>query len=153
MAETEEIRRALKAHPFGKCIGENAITRLAPCADIQHFDAGTFIFREGEEAGCFYILTGGIVGLELHHPAVGVRTIQTIDEDDVLGISWLFEPHRWMFDAHVIEDVTAVTLPAECVRDACEEDHELGYRVMEQFARLTTQRLQATRIRLLDVYG
>jgi CRP-like cAMP-binding protein len=153
MTETDEIREALRAHPFGNCIGEEAIDRLAPCAHFERFEAGTFIFREGEDAHCFYVMTRGIVGLEIHNPAGDVRTIQTIDEDDILGISWLFEPHRWMFDAHVIQDVTAIALPAECVRDACDEEPALGYAIMEQFARVIIERLQATRIQLLDVYG
>lgn len=153
MDQTEEIREALRAHPFGRCIGDTAIDRLAPCGHIEQFDVGSFVFREGEDAEVFYVLTAGVVGLEIDAPADGVRTIQTVDEDDILGLSWLFEPHRWMFDAHVREKVTAVTFPAECVRDACEEDHEIGYRMMEQFARVIVQRLQGTRIQLLDVYG
>ena len=40
-----------------------------------------------------------------------------------------------------------------CLRDKCEADHDLGYELMKRFAPVMLERLQATRLQLLDVYG
>ena len=40
-----------------------------------------------------------------------------------------------------------------CLRGKCDEDHELGYQLMRRFAADMVDRLQATRMQLLDVYG
>ncbi len=40
-----------------------------------------------------------------------------------------------------------------CLRGKCETDSELGYELYRRFAVVITERLQATRMRLLDVYG
>ncbi|MGO9975442.1 MAG: hypothetical protein ACLP01_22110 [Solirubrobacteraceae bacterium] len=39
------------------------------------------------------------------------------------------------------------------LRDHCEDDHEFGYQLMRRFASVVQQRLQRTRMELLDVYG
>ena len=48
---------------------------------------------------------------------------------------------------------SAVALDGACLRGKCEADTALGYRLMARFARLTQQRLQETRLQLLDLYG
>ena len=81
-------------------------------------------------------------------------TIETLDAGESLGWSWLFPPYRWHFDARALDADRArsrSTAPACAAK--CEEDHELGYELMRRFAQVIVERLQATRLRLLDVYG
>ena len=79
--------------------------------------------------------------------------IETLDAGDVLGWSWLFEPYQVRFDARAVETVHAIAYDGACLRGKCEADPVLGYELIKRFARIMTERLQATRIRLLDVYG
>ena len=51
------------------------------------------------------------------------------------------------------EPVRAITLDGKCLRGKCEEDHDLGYQLLRRFGHLMEQRLHATRLQLLDVYG
>jgi hypothetical protein len=44
-------------------------------------------------------------------------------------------------------------LDGQCLRAKCEADHDLGYALMQRFAQVVVQRLQATRLQLLDLYG
>jgi hypothetical protein len=46
-----------------------------------------------------------------------------------------------------------VALDGACLRGKCDEDHKLGYELMKRFAPIIVERLQATRLRLLDIYG
>jgi CRP/FNR family transcriptional regulator, cyclic AMP receptor protein len=86
-------------------------------------------------------------------PARGPVTIETIDAGEVLGWSWLFPPYRWHFDARALTVVRATVFDGACLRQKCETDSDLGYRLMARFAQVLIERLQWTRIRLLDVYG
>ena len=79
--------------------------------------------------------------------------IQTIDEGDVLGWSWLFPPYVWHFDVKAVELTRAIAMDGECLRNKCEEDHELGYEIMKRFSHVMVNRLSATRLQLLDIYG
>ncbi len=58
------------------------------------FEPGEFIFREGQAADSFYLIRQGHVALEIVAPDQGPITIETLDEGDVLGWSWLFPPYR-----------------------------------------------------------
>ncbi len=125
---------------------------IVGCAANVRFEAGEYIFREGEDANQFYIIRHGKVALELFTPERGVLTIQTLGAGDVLGWSWLFPPYRWRFDARALELTRAIALDGTCLRNKCDEDHNLGYELVKRFAQIIIERLQATRLQLLDVY-
>jgi CRP-like cAMP-binding protein len=126
---------------------------IAECATYMRFEKGRFLFREGEHARCFYIISKGKVALELLAPGRGPIVVATLDDGDVLGWSWLFEPYRWHFDALAQTDVTVVAFNALCLRGKCDEDHDLGYELVKRFSHVIMERLQATRLALMDVYN
>jgi hypothetical protein len=49
--------------------------------------------------------------------------------------------------------VRATVFDAACLRQKCEQDTAFGYDLMARFAQVLIERLQWTRLRLLDVYG
>jgi CRP-like cAMP-binding protein len=149
----EKLDSLLAAHPFFQDLSQPHIQLISGCASNVHFDAGQFVFREGEDADQFYVIRHGKVSLEIFAPDRGALTIQTLGVGDVLGCSWLFPPYKWQFDARALELTRATALDGTCLRTKCEEDYELGYRLGQRFARVVMQRLQATRLQLLDVYG
>jgi CRP/FNR family transcriptional regulator, cyclic AMP receptor protein len=126
---------------------------LAGCASNLRFEPGETIFREGDEANTFYVIRGGSVVLEAFAPARGGLTIETIEAGDVLGWAWLFPPYRWHFDARALSRVRATAIDGACLRGKCDDDPALGYDLMSRFAQVIIERLQWTRLRLLDVYG
>ena len=127
--------------------------QLAGCSQNAGFDAGDTIFREGEPADTFYVLRRGRVALELYVPGRGPLTIETIDPGQVVGWSWLFPPHVWHFDARAVAPVRAVAVDGACLRGKCEDDPALGYQLMQRFSAVLLDRLNATRLRLADLYG
>ena len=80
-------------------------------------------------------------------------TIETIDDGDLLGWSWLVPPFREQLDARAIDTVHTVAFDAACLRGKADTDPVLGYELMKRFVPVIVERLQATRVRLLDVYG
>ena len=79
--------------------------------------------------------------------------IETLHAGDPVGWSWLFAPYRWQLDARALEPCELIGFDGACLRGKCEADHELGYQLMRRFAANLVDRLQATRLQLLDVYG
>ena len=126
---------------------------IAGCASNVHFRPGQFLFREGGQADTFYLLRHGRVVLETFVPGRGSLAIETIDAGDVVGWSWLFPPYRWHLDARAVDDVGAVSFDGACLRGKCAADDNLGAQLYRRFAQVLVDRLDATRLRLLDVYG
>ena len=126
---------------------------VAACGSNEAVQAGTYLLREGQPAERFYLIRSGTVALETHAPGQGAIIIETLQPGEVLGWSWLFSPYRWQFDARAVQACSLVSVDAACLRAKCDSDHELGYELMHRFAQCIVERLQATRLQLLDVYG
>ncbi|MFH0990810.1 MAG: cyclic nucleotide-binding domain-containing protein [bacterium] len=149
----ETLERILKEHAFFKGLDPAHIELITGCSSNVRFDAGHHIFHEGEEANQFYLIRQGRVALEIMMPQKGAITIETIGEGDILGWSWLLPPYQWHFDAKAQDVVRAIALDGKCLRGKCEQDTKLGYELMKRFAHIMEQRLESTRIQLLDLYG
>ncbi len=126
---------------------------IAGCAQNRTFEAGTYLLREGDPADVFYVIRRGRVALETFVPQEGTMILETIDDGDLLGWSWLVPPFRVDFDCRAMGNVHTVAFDATCLRGKSDTDPVLGYELMRRFIPVMVERLQATRVRLLDVYG
>ena len=148
----ETLEPILAKHPFLKGIEPEHLKILVGCASNVRFNAGQFLFHEGEEANEFYMIRQGKVAIQIQGAERGPITVQTIGEGEVLGWSWLIPPYRWRFDAQALELTRAIALDGKCLRTKSEEDHALGYQLLKRFAGIIVERLEGTRLQLLDVY-
>jgi CRP-like cAMP-binding protein len=151
--ETEGLARIVREHPFFSGLDESFCDLVCGCAKNVRFDAGQYLFREGEPANEFYLLRHGRVALQITAPGRGALTFLTVGVGEIAGISWLIPPYRWTYDAKALELTRAISMDATCLRNKCEADHDLGYEMMKRFMPVLIQRLHATRLQMLDVYG
>lgn len=149
----KSIPELLGEHPLFGELDPRLLDLMAGCAQNVHFAPDTVIIREGAPADRFFVLRKGKVAIEAAIPQRGSVIIETLGPDEVLGVSWPFPPYRWTFDGKAVEETSAIAVDADCLRAKCDEDPTLGYQVFARFARLMRDRLQATRLQLLDVYG
>ncbi len=149
----ETLDPILAEHPFLRGLDQRHLRLIVGCASNVRFDAGQTIFKEGEEANQFYVIRSGKVALQIYAAERGSITVDTLGEGDILGWSWLIPPYNWHFDAEATELTRAIALDGKCLRKKCEEDHDLGYELLKRFSNIIHQRLEATRLQLLDLYG
>ena len=148
----EGLERIVREHPFFSGMKEEFLELISGCAKNVRFEAGQYMFHEGQPADQFYLLRSGRVALQISAPE-RTLTVQTVGEDEIVGASWLVAPYRWGFDAKARELTRAIAMDAACLRGKCEGDHDLGYEMMKRFMPVLIQRLHATRLQILDVYG
>ena len=149
----ENIDAIIAEHPFFKGLDDRFLKLAAGCAQNVRFDAGEYLFHEGEEADRFYAVRHGSVAVEIFAPQRGAITVQTLGAGELVGWSWLFPPYLWQFDARAMDIVRATSFDGACLRKKCDADPAMGYELMKRLAQLISQRLEATRLQLLDVYG
>lgn len=154
--------KGIEVRTLDTVIGESAIFRgisrghlalIAGCASNTGFGPGERLFREGDAADVFYLVRRGLVAIDAYVPHLGRLTIETAGPGDIVGWSWLVPPYRWHFTGRVVEALRAVEFDGACLRGKAEADPTLGYELTRRFAPLLVARLQATRHRLVDVYG
>jgi CRP-like cAMP-binding protein len=149
----ENLERILAEQPFLSGMKPEHIKLLAGCAKNVAFKAGEYLFHEGEAADFFYFVRQGKIWVETFIPQKGPVAIQSLKEGEVLGWSWMIPPYKWHFDARAFDLTRALALDAVCLREKCEKDHDLGYELISRFALIFAQRLEATRLQLMDIYG
>jgi len=153
MESLEFFKRILHEHCFFKAFPEEQLLTLAGCASNVRFRKGTHIFRQGEPADSFYIVRSGKVAINLATVDRGDITVETLGEHEVIGWSWLFPPYVWHYDALVMEETRAIALDGKCLRSKCEADPAMGYELMKRFSGMIVERLKATQLQMLDIYG
>jgi CRP/FNR family transcriptional regulator, cyclic AMP receptor protein len=147
------LAEIIAEHPFWHRLEPDYFPRINECASELHFGVQQQIFLEASDADRFYLILAGRVALETFVPGTGIISIQTIGPGEALGWSWLFPPYRWHFSARSIDETDVVAFDACALRKKAEEDHDFGYDIAMRVAQIMLQRLQATRMQLLDFYA
>ena len=149
----KSIPDLLHEHAFFAGLDEPTLELISGCGINVHFAPDQAILTAHGAADRFYVIRTGKVAVEVDAPRSGPIILETLGPGEILGVSWLLPPHTWTFDARAIEDTSAVSIDAECLRGKCDEDPLLGYELFKRFAALVHNRLQASRLQLLDMYG
>ncbi|HEX7304707.1 MAG TPA: cyclic nucleotide-binding domain-containing protein [Lentzea sp.] len=124
---------------------------IAGVSRIETYEPGTRLFDEGGLADQCWIVLSGCVLVDtavLPHERV---TLQSIGPGELVGWSWLVPPYRWHFGASVVSAARAAVIDTGAVRRLADEDPALGYQLSLILVDALLNRLQATRIRLLDL--
>jgi CRP-like cAMP-binding protein len=148
----EDLTRLLRAHPFLAGLDEAHFAILVGCARNVRYAAGDFLFREGTEARELYLVRTGRVSLDVHSPGQAPQRLETIVPGDVVGLAWLFPPHRPHHDARALEPVVALAFDGACLHRKMEADPALGYAITRRLLAEAMRRLERARLQQLDVY-
>jgi len=149
-ASNEALAATIAEHRLFKDLAPRYLALLTEVAMFKEFAADEVIFREGDPANRFYLVTEGTVALESAPPDGPPVILQTIGRDDVLGWSWLFPPYYWHFDARATEPTKAIFFYGTWLRENCERDHDFGFEMIKRMSAIIIERLQATRRKLAD---
>lgn len=143
----------LKTLPFLAELSDGDLAKIAAIARSCKFETGTVLFQEGAVCDELYLITSGSVALDMHVPRRGQIRILTLGPGDILAWSAILGDQRMTTMATVVDDVAAISLPGGKLRALCNDDHDVGYAVMQRIAVAISRRLLATRLQLLDLYS
>jgi CRP-like cAMP-binding protein len=150
--EINTLAGVLREHPFVQGMKESHIVKMTDMALEIQFARDQVIFKQGDESALFYLIIGGKVALEVSAPGRIMR-VQTLGPGDELGWSSLLGDGGKQFQARSLEPVHALAFDGARLRQACEQDPVFGYQFMRKLVQVVAQRLQATRLQLLDLYA
>jgi CRP/FNR family transcriptional regulator, cyclic AMP receptor protein len=148
----DPILTKLRHHPFVAEFEPGAIEKLAALAKEIRFDRDQIMFREGDECSEFYLIVTGLVALEIAAPGHTFR-VQTLFAGDELGWSALLMGSGKHFQARTLDRVDALAFEGEELLAACRDDTRFGFMLMQRLLGVVAERLQATRLQLLDMYS
>jgi CRP/FNR family transcriptional regulator, cyclic AMP receptor protein len=138
---------------FTQGLGPDQQLRIAEIASPIAWDAGATVFREGDSDSMLYVVQAGRVAIEITIPGRGRVTILTVGPGEVFGWSSLFSMRPKTASARTVEPTRALALDAARLRALCDTDTHLGYLLTRRILDVVSERLNATRMQLLDIYG
>ncbi|MCG8649413.1 MAG: Crp/Fnr family transcriptional regulator [Pirellulales bacterium] len=126
---------------------------LGELASLENHQSQVTLFREGEHHAMVYWIQEGRVRLEMSRKHWGSAAMMTVGAGDILAWSALLGDGRMTATAITTVPTTLIVFNAEELLQLCEENHDIGFRVMHTTARLISKRLVATRLQLLDLFS
>ena len=135
-----------------QALANTEVSLFESAASELRVSAGHILFEADGSADAFYIVVEGRIGLELTSPGKDPMVIQTLGPGDLVGVSWLLQPHRWNWRARAMVDSELVAFDAEVIRSAMEQNRDLALEVLGVVSGELAVRLHRTRVQLLDLY-
>jgi CRP/FNR family cyclic AMP-dependent transcriptional regulator len=111
------------------------------------YDAGDFIFREGDLSKALYILEEGEISLIVASRKVGTKKlvqvpVDTVTKGDIFGWSALVAPHSRNMSAICIKRSTVIAVSGTELNELMNSNHSLGYEVMKSLVCIVARRLR-----------
>jgi CRP/FNR family transcriptional regulator, cyclic AMP receptor protein len=154
MSPEENVLSELKKIPWFRELREEHIKKIASISHLHPFKSGEVFFREGDKEDYLYVVAEWRVALEMFIPHSGKVRFYTAEPWDTFGWSSVTPVVRQRTAGAVaVMDGIAIATNSEKLRQACDEDHELGYFVMRRLANVVASRLMVTRLQLLDMFA
>ena len=154
MQNEAEVIQELEKIPWFQVIKPEHLKKIAEISHLQKIKSGEVLFREGDHADYLYIVIEGRVGLDLFIPHRGKVRINTVEMWDLFGWSGVTPHiHQRTAGATAVIDGRVIGIDSAKLRDACEEDHDLGYIVMRRLMNIVASRLMVTRLQLIDMFA
>lgn len=152
MLTSKNLVDTLREHAFLAGFRPEHIDRLAAMANEVQFDRDEIIFREGDESRFLYLTVSGKVALEVTALGRTLRT-QTLRDGDELGWSSVLPGSTRRFQARALTKVRALAFDGARLREAGDQDCSFGYALMRRLYTVLSNRLEAFRMQMLDIYS
>ena len=142
----------LRRYPYFAGIDEASLREIAMTAEEKpRIPAGTCVFSEGEPVKHVGLILSGEVNIQYLLGTGEMRTVDTLVAGDLLGFSALIEPYKYTSFGTTTQQTDLVLIDAGKLRDLCNRDPQLGYRLALHFAKLLADRLEGARVQLAAV--
>ena len=143
----------IKRHPFTNQYNAEEVSQLAEICSYAEFQTGDYLLKEDEVCDRFYLLTSGLVSIELRMQGGEKLRLQTECAGAAVGWSWLFPPYRCQFDVRALETCKTIAVDASEMRELMAQDSLFAYRTTFAVLHTVAERLSQSRLQLLDIYS
>ena len=148
----QALQQALRRHHFVEAFEPAHVDKLAALASPVRFERDQVLFHEGDECNDFYLITSGLIALEVEEPGSTLR-VQTLSAGDELGWSALLMATGKHFQARALEPVEALAFDGPQLLAACTAAPDFGFAFMHRLLGVVASRLQSTRLQVHDMYS
>jgi len=151
--DVQQIEQILMELRFTAELSNEDQRKLAGISRLQEYSKGATVFTEGSDHKDIYVIRSGRAEICMSIPARGCLPVLTLEAGDLVGWSSILKLGEMTATVVAMEDTQMVAIDAADLRELCEQDHDIGYQIMQRIATALSQRLVASRLQVLDMYG
>jgi len=141
-----DIKELLRSSEIFEDLTEAELDRIAKQCREEVYEAGTTIFKEGDEARELYIVEEGRVALEVTlHIGSGVGRqgiIDVITKGGIFGSSAFCEINVYTNSARCVEKTRVLVMTGGELCSLFEDDIRAGYKVMQKLVNIVRSRFE-----------
>ena len=138
----------LRRYPYFAKVGEESLKKVAMIAEETTARANAALFDEGDKSEKLYIIVDGEMDLQYTLGSGELRTVDTLVAGDLMMWSALVEPYRATATGVAKKDTKLIAINGTKLLGLCEQDHDLGYRMLLSLTQLLATRLEGARVQL-----
>ncbi len=152
MSRIAELKPEAEASALLVNLPPKHLEKLLEIAEEWRFGQDDIMFPEGARSERLFLIMSGRVALEIVAAGRGI-VVQTLGPGEAMAWSALTEIARTHFQARALSPVRAIAFDGAMLSVAFEQDHSLGYEMMKRLLVMVTERLDHTRMQVIDMYG
>jgi CRP-like cAMP-binding protein len=141
----------LRRYPFFGPLSEDQLKAIAKIAEEKTFPKDTYLLKENTAANRLWLLLEGDMDLIYSgggEGAVANILVGSIAPGEVLGVSSMIEPYKFISTAKSTTPIKVIEIDANALRALMEVDCSLGYTLMRNIAQAVLERLKYTQVEL-----
>jgi CRP-like cAMP-binding protein len=146
-----DVGIALRRQPLMREFTPAQFDQLMHIAEVVEFEPNEVIHREGDESDRLFIVIRGHVAIELAGQHEVLR-VETVGPGGEFGWSSMLHGAGRYFQSRALDGAQALAFEASDLRQMCEEDAKFGLALMTRLLAVVAERLQATRLQIVDMH-
>ncbi len=135
----------LEKAPCFKKLQESALRKILGMSRTAHFPPDKILFSEDDTQRDLFLLLEGRVSIELRQDEKEPMHLLTVRPGEIFGWSGFVPPYVKTATAVALDPVRVLVVDARALRELCERDYEVGYRLCDWLNGLLAERVWATR--------
>lgn len=145
--ERREIVRVLETSEFFKGLDESNIDRIAALCQVETYEPGEYVFRQGDFGDKLYVIAEGRIFLERSvdlDTRKGSIVIGILGKGRVFGCwsTLLDEPHNLMSSAASEKATKVLAIKGVDLREVMLGNIDIGFNILERLCLLLRNRIQ-----------
>jgi CRP-like cAMP-binding protein len=146
------LNRLLSATiPFAN-LTDQQLHNVEKCCQLQQYNNGAVIYQQNTPASKMYIILEGMVSLDDVVDSVTSISYERRGPKGIIGTASMLRLKLYSLTATCLETTQVIAIDVPCLEKICEQDFEVGYKVMSEVAFVFFQRYERAKTRLYNVF-
>ena len=137
---------------FFNAFSEKQLAELAKVTEKKTFKKGSEIYKEGDRANYFFLVSKGWVSLRKVDPErdIGI-SFENRGRGELFGAACFMKPQEYTLNAICMEDSEVLAMDADKLFDLFQKDYQIGYLFLREIAKVYFERYKSVKRQLYEM--